>query len=128
MREVRNVNTGRVRLVPDATAQAIRSEKWLIKQGWVVVEHKAPPHEVIKFQEAQQVTEILPEKPYCQSNAECCKTEPKEVITEVKEPVNMLTSKQVAAMINEFTNEELTILAGDPRKSVSGLAKKKLNG
>lgn len=120
MQEIRNKETGQVRLVPEGTANAVRTEKWLIKQGWLVVEHAPTPNEVIKFQEAK-APEPEPEIFQCCKNDEpCCKD------TQQTSKVQQLTVKQVTAMINEFTEDELKILAGDPRKSVSGLANKKL--
>ena len=141
MREVRNKKTGQVRLVPDGTADAIRTEKWLIKQEWEVVERKTTPNEVIQFQESQagvvkKVAEVAPAvcDPPCAPD--CCKQQPPEppVIPPapvadqkaevLRQDLSGLNVKTITRNIQQFTQDELKVLATDPRKSVSQLAQK----
>lgn len=123
MREVKNTETGKVRLVPDATAEEIRKGKHFARQGWVIVEHAEPPYPVLKFQEAkkaEQITEIkepvmvveIDEKP------SCCKQ---------AENISALTVNVLRQRIGEFSKAQLEQLVNDPRKSVSELAKKTLD-
>jgi hypothetical protein len=136
MREVFNSETGESMIVPDGTADSIRTEKWLIKQGWKVREPKATPNEVIQFQESRagevkKVAEVAPcdttcDPPYA---PDCCKQQPPEPPVIPPAPVSRqdlssLNVKTITRHIQEFTQEELKVLATDPRKSVSQLALK----
>jgi hypothetical protein len=120
MIEIRNKNTGQVRLVPAETAKAVREQKWLIKQGWEVVEHRPPPYEVIQFQENKEGTvKVLTPEPIVNTSPTVTTT-----ADLIKQDLSTLSVKKIAAQIQEFTQEELKILVDDPRKSVSQMAKK----
>lgn len=131
MREVKNTETGKVRLVPDATAEEIRKGKYLAKQGWEVVERTEPPFEVVQFQETKKVCQVKPESVKVTAPIEVVAEPVPEKVVEVASELfdsSKMTVRQIQRGINEFTPEQLQVLAGDSRKSVSDLAKKLLNG
>lgn len=130
MREIRNTNTGQVRLVPEGTADAVRTEKWLIKQGWVVVEHKATPNEVIHFQaakvqEAQQVAQQAAGEAPCEKSCKQKGLDEKNLILEQhKQSLRALSVKKIAQNIANMSQEDIRILIEDPRKTVVELAER----
>lgn len=130
MREVRNVNTGRVKLVPHNVAEAVRKQKHFIKQGWVIVEHSEPPYEVIQFQESKKAEPPVIVKPVIIEPPVVSITDTGlKVVTSDPGQFDSqkLTVKRVAQRLNEFSRDELMALAADPRKSVAELANRRLS-
>lgn len=127
--EVRNQLTGKVRLVPERTAEEIRKGKHFKQQGWVVVERSEPPYEVIQFQETAKVKQVTEIKEPSVKTPEPAQAEPAQPIVNQETPaydIRRMAVKHIAQRLNDFSEEELKILSDDPRKSVQELIKRRL--
>jgi len=109
---IRNKETGEKKFVSEGTAEMIEDGEWLSKT-WKVIPHEEPPYDVRQFQEVHQEGEA----------------EQVEAISSTEEgpaprDISAMTVRELEGA-DDFTSEELKLMAVDPRVSVQRLVNKK---